>query len=405
MTVAVKQQVVSDFPISSTHTRLSDKPLPRLLFIDNLRWTMIILVVSMHAAVTYSGVGSWYYLEKTKLGRPTLFVFVSYQAFLQAFFMAFLFFIAGLFVPPAFDRKGIGLFLRDRAFRLGLPVVLYMFVIGPLTEYYVAESWRPALPSSFAIEWTNHIKDGEFLGGSGPLWFCLALLIFCVGYAIVRLSLRPAGSCPWPSHEAPGNVTLLSFIVLIAVCTFFVRLAQPSGTSFLNLQLANFSQYVLMFIGGIFAYRGDWLTRFPYRRGLRWLVLTLALGFTLWLTILIFGGAFEGNVKVYGGGWYWQSAAFDLWESFVCVGICTGLLVWYRAKLNNQGRLAKFLSDNAFCVYVFHPPIVIAAARLLHRSSAGPLTKFAALTIISVTLTFALSSIVLRRIPGLRQIL
>ena len=31
----------------------------RLPFIDNLRWTMIILVVSMHAAVTYSHLGSW----------------------------------------------------------------------------------------------------------------------------------------------------------------------------------------------------------------------------------------------------------------------------------------------------------------------------------------------------------
>ncbi len=29
--------------------------MPRLIFIDNLRWCMILLVLSMHAAVTYSG--------------------------------------------------------------------------------------------------------------------------------------------------------------------------------------------------------------------------------------------------------------------------------------------------------------------------------------------------------------
>ena len=28
---------------------------PRMLFIDNLRWTMIILVISMHVADTYWG--------------------------------------------------------------------------------------------------------------------------------------------------------------------------------------------------------------------------------------------------------------------------------------------------------------------------------------------------------------
>ena len=35
----------------------------RLLFIDNLRSVLIVLVLTMHAAVTYSGLGSWYYSQ------------------------------------------------------------------------------------------------------------------------------------------------------------------------------------------------------------------------------------------------------------------------------------------------------------------------------------------------------
>ncbi|HEY2663710.1 MAG TPA: acyltransferase family protein, partial [Candidatus Binataceae bacterium] len=362
------------------------------------------LVVSMHAAVTYSNVGSWYYTEKARLATATLFLLATYQAFLQAFFMAILFLVAGFFVPPACDRKGPAAFLRDRAFRLGLPTVLYMFLIGPLTEYYVAGSWRPRPPSSFAIQWVDHIRDGEFLSASGPLWFCVALLIFCFVYATFRVVRGTADEPSTGSDVLPGNAVLWCFILVMAACTFLVRLVQPSGSSFFNLQLADFSQYVLMFIAGIVAYRRNWLTRFPYRRGLRWLTLGATVGFALWLAILIFGGAFKGNLRVYGGGWYWQSAAFVLWESFVCVAICAGLTVLYRAKLNCQGRIAKFLSDNAFCVYVFHPPIVIGAARLLHGSGAAPLAKFAAVTIIGVTVTFALSSLVLRRIPLLRRI-
>ena len=75
----------------------------------------------MHAAVTYSAVGRWYYLEKPVLSRGSEFILVTWQALLQAFFMGFLFFIAGYFVPPAFDRKG-GLWSvvsqRDRTPRL-----------------------------------------------------------------------------------------------------------------------------------------------------------------------------------------------------------------------------------------------------------------------------------------------
>src|ERR1700733_14344373 len=66
----------------------------RLLFIDNIRWVMILFVLSMHAAVTYSNVGSWYYNEPATLGQGAKMGFVTYQFFLQSFFMGFLFFIA-----------------------------------------------------------------------------------------------------------------------------------------------------------------------------------------------------------------------------------------------------------------------------------------------------------------------
>src|SRR4030095_14518210 len=36
----------------------------RLAFIDNIRWTMILLGLSMHAADTYSPLGSWYYTHR-----------------------------------------------------------------------------------------------------------------------------------------------------------------------------------------------------------------------------------------------------------------------------------------------------------------------------------------------------
>ena len=67
----------------------------RLEFVDNLRWVLIVLVVSMHAAVTYSHLGSWYFMEDPKPGLGLMVLFATYQVFLQAFFMGLLFFIAG----------------------------------------------------------------------------------------------------------------------------------------------------------------------------------------------------------------------------------------------------------------------------------------------------------------------
>ena len=95
----------------------------------------------------------------------------------------------------------------------------------------------------------------------------------------------------------------------------------------------------------------------------------------------------------------------NCWESFTCVAMSFGLLVLFREKFPNQGRLPKFLSDNAFSVYVFHPPIVIAAARLMHGLTWHPLAKFALLTSIGVVASYALSALAFRRIPYLRAIL
>ena len=368
----------------------------RLLFIDNLRWTMMILVVSMHAADTYSPLGNWYFTDRTPLTRPALLFFAAWQMYLQSFFMGLLFFVAGFFVPASLDRKGPGQFVRDRAFRLGLPVLFYMFVLGPVTEYFVAHSWNSTRPTSFANEWIKHIRNGQFLQENGPLWFCVALLIFSIAYAAMRPDNRTSDEDP------PGTAKLIVFALVMASSTFLVRL---HSVTFLNMHLGDFPQYILLFGAGILAARRDWLSKLRFSRGILWLAVILPLGFAAWLTILIAGGALDGNGRAYSGGWHWQSAAMDAWESFTCLAMCLGLLVIFREKFESQGRLTKFMSDNAFSVYVFHPPIVILAARAMHGLAWHPILKFVTLTVVALVMSFGLSAAVFRRIPLLRSIL
>jgi peptidoglycan/LPS O-acetylase OafA/YrhL len=94
-----------------------------------------------------------------------------------------------------------------------------------------------------------------------------------------------------------------------------------------------------------------------------------------------------------------------LWEAFACVGICLGLIVLFRERFNSQGRFAKLLSDNAFAVYVFHPPILVSVSILLLAWHAHPLAKFAFAGTLAVVASFAAGEFVFRRIPGLKRIL
>ena len=371
----------------------------RMIFVDNLRWVMIVLVITMHAAVTYSNMGRWYYNEKTQLTLGSQLFFATYQVWLQAFFMGFLFFIAGYFVPPAFDRKGALRFLRDRAVRLGIPSLLYLFGIGPATIYYLLHTKRPG--ESFPAFW-GHYAMGPAIrqGGTGPLWFCVALLVFCLVYAGARVgSGRTGGREDW----LPANQNVVMMILAIASATFLVRVVQPIGTAVWNMQLCFFSQYVFLFIAGLHAYRHGWLERMPDRFGMRWLGISLGGGAIIWFAILVIATRMHWETKSFDGGMHWQSALLSAWESFFCVGVCLGLIVLFRSRFNTQKRWARFLSDNAFAVYVIHPPVVIAASLALRAFDGPPVAKFALVSAAAIVITFSLAA-VLRRIPILKQV-
>jgi glucan biosynthesis protein C len=394
-----------DTILSSPATTVA-KPVParpaatRLTFIDNIRWVMIMLVLSMHAAVTYSGHGSWYVKEPANLGFAQEFTFVTYQVFLQSFFMGFLFFLAGYFVPGAFDKKGAARFLRDRAYRLGLPSLLYIFVIQPVTCYYVARVWDT--DQGFFGAYSRYMLHGRFLSGSGPLWFCVALLFFNGVYAVWRLLTGPNGRT-W-CRPFPRSGTIAAFVGVIAVCTFFVRIPWPNGTSFYNMQFCYFSQYVAFFIAGTLAYRHSWLSALPAALSRRWGLTGLFGGLVLWLLLIVLGGATRTTAP-YDGGWHWQSLGMGVLESLAGTGISLGLLGLFRTYFNHQGRRAKFFSDNAFAVYVFHTPILIAITLGMTGLHWLPLGKFLLATTLCIVASYALCAGVFRRIPGLKKIL
>ena len=390
----------------------------RLPFIDNMRWVMIVLVVTMHAAITYSIPGLWYYSESIHLNRAEQLFFYAFEFFSKTFRMGILFFIAGYFVPGAYDRKGARRFLKDRAYRLGLPTLLFMLVLSPITGWLGAWHRSAGEPlHSFLHEYKLYLTSGAFFSGFGPLWFCVVLLVLCGIYAACReFGWLRAPSGNEPETEAkppqgstvprgfPGPAALWAFIALISVCTFVVRVAWPIGTAVFNLQLGYFPQYIAFFIAGTVAWRQQWLTTIPTTTGRRWGLITLIAAPLLWLALLVMGEAFK-YPTAFTGGRHWQSLAISLIEMVSGVGLTLGIITLFRDRFNTQGPRAAFLSANYFTVYVFHPLILVAITRTIAGWQAPALLKFAVATPLAITLTYILAATLLRRIPILKKIL
>lgn len=373
----------------------------RLKYIDNIRLLVIILVVVQHIAVTYSGMGSWYYKEGAELGVVQTSVFSFYESFMQAFFMGILFLIAGYFTPFAYDRKGFGAFVKDRFIRLCVPALIYMLVINPFIWFILLNPYWTSLKPDFLNFYSGYIAGGHVLSGSGPLWFAIALFLFSVAYGLVRLARRPRGRA---KEFTPRVKHLVTLILIIAAFAFLIRLAWPIGTSAYNMMLCNFAQYIVLFIAGIFSYRNNIFEKLPAGEGRWWLFAALAPGYGVWSAIMLVGGALN-NYEPFCGGVTWQSAAFSLWESFTAVAVSVGLITRFREKYNYQSPLVEAMSKSAFAVYVFHSPIIIAAALLVAPLALLPIMKSLLMCIICVPVCFAATHFAFLKIPLLKKVL
>jgi glucans biosynthesis protein C len=377
-------------------------PAPRLAWIDNVRTTVIFLVVHMHACVTYSHVGGWYVNEGDDPPILAKVPFIVWQGHLQAFFMGLLFFLSGVFAQRSLAKRGPVPFTRERLVRLGLPAALFMTVIHPFTVAVLIigagdHAWA-SIPEYLARYYTST----RVLSGNGPLWFALALLFFCLVFAAL-----PRRACK-EQKPPPGARALLGFGLALAVSSFFVRIVQPIGTNVLNMQLCFFPQYIAAFIAGVAAARSGWLDALVTSRRARvagWMALIV--GPLVQLTVMILGGEIhkEGEIAYpYAGGFHWQAAAIAAWEQFSGLGLALGLMAWFRAKGNDASPLARWLSDRSFGVYVLHTPVLVAITPLLRPLHADIYDSALILTAVGLALSY-LAADLAKRTPGLRAIL
>ncbi len=364
----------------------------RLLYIDNLRVMVVVLVVMHHLAVTYSGIGSWYYVDAPPLDALSTLWFAFYLSFEQGYFMGLLFMIAGYFAAGSYDRKGFGGFVGERFRRLIVPALITMVVISPFLGSLVSG----APPSGFDVV--------SFLSGTGVMWFTVALFGFSLAYALVRHGGKGASPEAGRTPLKPTRAKAVVVILVIALLAFLIRIVQPIGTNLLNMQLCYFASYMVLFVVGIVAYRSNLFARIPYRAGKWWLALGIVLGFVAWL-FLVGAAADLGDVAALEGGLTWWSAGYALWESFVAVAMGIGLIAVFREKLDHQRPLTRVLADNSFAVYMFHPVIIVPVAILFSSVVLYPIAKWLLLCLICVPLCFAATHFVFRRIPLLNRVL
>jgi surface polysaccharide O-acyltransferase-like enzyme len=375
----------------------------RLFFADHLRAALVILVVLHHVAIVYGAATPFYYVEPPLTNPLAFMVGLVFVLFNQGWFMGALFLIAGYFTPGSFDRKGSGSFLKGRLLRLGIPLIIWIFVISPISSIGYWQMPAALTGITDPLSWQAY----PFLLGLGVAWFLALLLIFDLGYAAWRGLTKNRTSSSMSESSTPSYLGIGIFILALAVVTYLFRIIIPMGKEVLDFPtLSYLPQYLSLFIVGIVAYRRDWFRTTPGSMG--------AVGFVIALlaTLFLFPLALSGTLfslelaepAVFVGNGSWQSAAYALWDSAFAVGMCLAAITFFRRFFSSESSFGSFLSQQSYAVYVIHIPIVVFVAVALKGIGLGPFLKFALLALIVVPICFAVAWVI-RKIPGVARVL
>jgi surface polysaccharide O-acyltransferase-like enzyme len=379
----------------------------RIVAFDRTRTFVILLVQLHHSVINYTWFGH---------GDPMRWLgFDLVVLFNDSFFMAFMFFISGLFVRDSLARKRSAVFLRDRAWRLGVPFLVSVFVLMPVAYY--PTFLRYHLPGttdfSFLHFWWHTLTVGPW--PSGPAWFLWVLLALDVMAAAVW-SMAPhaipaLGQLIFALRDRPIKTFVIFLIVSIA--TYLPMHLAFGDITWLELgrfPLPIQTSRILLYTGYFFA--GVAVGAVSLRLGLlaeegelakRWPVwLGFALVFYVAILVMVYAhhnwvADFDSPPLLWKLGYGLAFAAYSAAMAFAVTAI-------FLRFAKSSWRLLDALQPSAYGIYLLHYIFIIWLQYTVYETSFPAFVKFAIVLSGTFSMSWALTAM-LRKIPAVARMI
>jgi hypothetical protein len=376
-------------------------PPARIVALDRARTFITLLVLLHHSVVNYTHFGNG---DKARwLGFDLIVLFND------SFFMACMFLISGLFVHQSLTRRGSANFAGNRAWRLGVPYIISIFVLMPIAYY--PTFLRYHLPGTTDFNFFHFLWRVFTIGPwpSGPAWFIWVLLAFDIVAALVWAAVPEAinglGKAIYALRYRPG-FAFVAFLIVSVIIYVPMRLwvgdaawFEPHGYP-LPIQTSRiflYFGYFLIGVGigamdlrsGIFAENGE-----------------LAARWMIWLAVaLVFYGAILFLVYVHHN-WvadfnspplWWRTAyglAFALFSGAMAFAEPGFFLRLAKAPL----RLLDAMRPSAYGIFLIHYIFIIWLQYAVYDPPLSPFLKFAMVFVGTLAGSWA-TVVLLRKIP------
>jgi surface polysaccharide O-acyltransferase-like enzyme len=379
----------------------------RIVPFDRARTFVILLVLLHHSVINYTYFGH---------GDPMRWLgFDLVVLFNDSFFMAYMFFISGLFVRDSLVRKGWAIFLRDRAWRLGVPFLISVLVLMPIAYY--PTFLRYHLPGTtdfnFLHFWWHTITIGPW--PSGPAWFLWVLLALdamaAALWAIAPGIIDALGRLVYAARNRP--MPAFGVFVIVSIASYLPmhlafgdiswlepgRFPLPIQTSRILLYAAYFFTGVCVgafnLRAGLLAENGELARRWPL-----WLVFALA--FYVAILVLVYAhhnwvADFDTPPLVWKVGY---GLAFAAYSAAMAFTVSAFFLRFTGAGLG----LLDAMQPSAYGIYLLHYIFIIWLQYAVYDHPFPAVAKFAIVFAGTLSMSWGLT-LMLRRIPGVARLI
>ncbi|MDB5546797.1 MAG: Acyltransferase family protein [Tardiphaga sp.] len=350
----------------------------RITALDRAR-TLITLLVLVHHSVlnfTYFGNG-----DKARwLGFDLVVLFND------SFFMAAMFLISGLFVWSELGRKRPARFLRDRAWRLGIPFLISIFVLMPIAYYPTFLRYHAPGTTDFSLLhfWWRTMAVGPW--PSGPAWFLWVLLAFDALAALLwiaapRVVGRGARAIA-ALRDRPG-IAVAGFVVLTIVAYVPLRIAvgDAAWLAFgpIPIQTSRILLYASSFVVGLLIGASDLRSGLLDGRGAftrhwpRWLGIAL-IGYAGILALVYVKRGVLPDPNVLPS---WFEAAYAIAFAVFSAAMACALIAAMLRFAATRLTLLDTLRPSAYGVYLVHYIFIIWLQYAVFDLALSPFAKFA----------------------------
>jgi surface polysaccharide O-acyltransferase-like enzyme len=380
----------------------------RIVPLDRARTFITLLVLLHHSVVNYTHFGSG---DKARwLGFDLIVLFND------SFFMACMFLISGLFVCRSLTARGPLNYIGNRAWRLGIPFLVSIFVLMPIAYY--PTFLRYHLPGTTDFNFF-HFWGRVFTVGpwpSGPAWFLWVLLAFDILVALfwwlAPSALAALGRAIYSLRYRPA-VAFIAFLIFSVIIYLPMRLYFGDAAWYeldnkypLPIQTSRiflYSGYFMVGVGigatdlrsGIFAENGE-----------------LAARWKIWLAAAsCFYGVILGLVYIHHNiiadfnspPLSWRTTyglAFALFSGAMAFAEPGFFLRFSKAPL----RFLDAMRPNAYGIFLTHYIFIIWLQYAIYNPPLSPFVKFAIVFAGTLAGSWALT-LLLRKIPVVRTMI